>query len=86
VADDIRDVAADPVLLGKPVGRDLALGRPSAGAASWGLAGARALPGLVERAVERARLPRRRPPARAGAHAESERLVPQALCEMRWPR
>ena len=29
VADDIRDVAASVQLLGKPVGRDLALGRPS---------------------------------------------------------
>ncbi len=32
VADDIRDVAADPEELGKPVGRDAALGRPSAAA------------------------------------------------------
>lgn len=39
VADDIRDVAADPQLLGKPVGRDLALGRPSA-AQELGLGGA----------------------------------------------
>ena len=30
VADDIRDVAADPVELGKPTGRDAALGRASA--------------------------------------------------------
>lgn len=29
VADDIRDAIADPVQLGKPVGRDAALGRPS---------------------------------------------------------
>ncbi len=29
VADDIRDVAADPVKLGKPVGQDEALDRPS---------------------------------------------------------
>ena len=29
VADDIRDVVADPLALGKPVGQDLALGRPS---------------------------------------------------------
>ncbi|MGE4241278.1 polyprenyl synthetase family protein [Ramlibacter sp.] len=39
VADDIRDVVADPQLLGKPVGRDAALGRPSA-AAALGLGGA----------------------------------------------
>jgi geranylgeranyl diphosphate synthase type II len=30
VADDLRDVAADPDELGKPIGRDAALGRPSA--------------------------------------------------------
>jgi geranylgeranyl diphosphate synthase type II len=30
VADDIQDVVADPARLGKPVGRDAALGRPSA--------------------------------------------------------
>jgi geranylgeranyl diphosphate synthase type II len=30
VADDIRDAVADPRELGKPVGRDAALGRPSA--------------------------------------------------------
>ena len=39
VADDIRDVAADPLLLGKPVGQDVALGRPSA-AIELGLGGA----------------------------------------------
>jgi geranylgeranyl diphosphate synthase type II len=39
VADDIRDVVADPHLLGKPVGRDAALGRPSV-ARDLGLEGA----------------------------------------------
>jgi geranylgeranyl diphosphate synthase type II len=39
VADDIRDVAADPVLIGKPVGRDVALARPSS-ARELGLEGA----------------------------------------------
>ena len=34
VADDIRDVAADPEDLGKPIGRDVALGRPSAAGSS----------------------------------------------------
>ena len=29
VADDIRDAAADPGVIGKPTGRDVALGRPS---------------------------------------------------------
>jgi geranylgeranyl diphosphate synthase type II len=39
VADDIRDVAADPALLGKPVGQDDAHGRPSA-VRELGMAGA----------------------------------------------
>lgn len=39
VADDIRDVAADPRELGKPTGQDIALGRPSA-ALQLGLDGA----------------------------------------------
>jgi geranylgeranyl diphosphate synthase type II len=39
VADDLRDAAADAAELGKPVGRDLALGRPSA-ALRHGLGGA----------------------------------------------
>jgi geranylgeranyl diphosphate synthase type II len=39
VADDLRDAAGDPEALGKPVGRDVALGRPSA-ARELGLAGA----------------------------------------------
>ncbi|MFG5407506.1 polyprenyl synthetase family protein [Piscinibacter sakaiensis] len=42
VADDIRDVAASPQLLGKPVGRDRALGRPNM-AQELGLDGAIAL-------------------------------------------
>jgi geranylgeranyl diphosphate synthase type II len=39
VADDIRDVVCDPVALGKPIGRDQALGRPSA-ALQLGVSGA----------------------------------------------
>jgi geranylgeranyl diphosphate synthase, type II len=39
VADDIDDAAGDPEQLGKPTGRDLALGRPSA-ATQFGVAGA----------------------------------------------
>jgi geranylgeranyl diphosphate synthase, type II len=39
VADDIRDVMADPVSLGKPVGQDTALSRPSS-ARELGLGGA----------------------------------------------
>lgn len=39
VADDIRDVAADPAVLGKPAGQDATHGRPSS-AAELGLSGA----------------------------------------------
>lgn len=80
VADDIRDVAADPLLLGKPVGRDQALGRPSM-AAAHGLTGAVAhFQQLVDRAA--AAVPDCRGAARLRAlvRAESERLVPAALC------
>jgi geranylgeranyl diphosphate synthase type II len=52
VADDIRDVAGNPDDLGKPIGRDAALGRPSA-ASELGLAGAIArLKHLVAGAIE----------------------------------
>lgn len=52
VADDIRDVAGNPDDLGKPIGRDAALGRPSA-AGELGLAGAiRRLEHLVAGAID----------------------------------
>ena len=78
VADDIRDVIADPILLGKPVGRDAALGRPSA-AAEQGLGGAlEHFEALVRRAIDAV-------PACGGAAslrtlvlAEAHRLVPHA--------
>lgn len=51
VADDILDVTADPDELGKPIGRDAALGRPSA-ALELGMDGAsRRLKSLVAEAV-----------------------------------
>ena len=79
VADDIRDVAGDPLALGKPVGQDAAHGRPSC-AAELGLDGAvRHFEQLVRNAAEAI-------PNCAGAGAlrqlvrrESERLVPQHL-------
>ncbi len=52
VADDIRDLVADAEELGKPVGQDALLGRPSA-VAQLGLAGAiQRLEQLVREAVE----------------------------------
>ncbi len=79
VADDIRDVASDPAELGKPVGQDVALGRPSA-ARELGLAGAVSyLQDLVDSAVEAI-------PACPGADAlrqlilaETHRFLPDEL-------
>jgi geranylgeranyl diphosphate synthase type II len=78
-ADDIRDVVGDPRVLGKPIGRDVALLRPSA-ASELGLDGAIAhFDRLVANAIAAV-------PDCAGAEAlramvrqESERLVPKAL-------
>ncbi len=79
VADDIRDASASAEEIGKPVGRDRALSRPSA-VADHGLAGALAhFNQLMERTVEAI-------PECAGAGAlrklvrmESQRLVPKTL-------
>jgi geranylgeranyl diphosphate synthase type II len=52
VADDIRDVIADSALIGKPVGQDLLLDRPSA-ARELGLEGAvRHFDSLIEAAID----------------------------------
>jgi geranylgeranyl diphosphate synthase type II len=81
VADDIRDVVADPAALGKPVGRDLALGRPS-WVSDWGLAASvRRFQDLVERAVEAIPPCRGQAALQALVRLESERLVPHALCQ-----
>jgi geranylgeranyl diphosphate synthase, type II len=52
VADDLRDVAGDPQILGKPVGRDAALGRASA-VGELGVEGAvLRLERLIEEAID----------------------------------
>ncbi len=78
-ADDIRDVAGDPLLIGKPVGRDAALLRPST-AAVLGLGGAIAhFDRLVAAAVSAV------PPCHGAeglqmlVRAEAERLIPKAM-------
>jgi geranylgeranyl diphosphate synthase type II len=79
VADDIRDVAGDPDELGKPVGRDAALGRCSA-ARELGLAGAIAhLDRLVAEAIES--IPRCPGAAelRTLIQIESQRFLPKEL-------
>jgi geranylgeranyl diphosphate synthase type II len=80
VADDIRDVVADPEVLGKPIGRDQALGRPSM-AREHGLAGAvQTFQRLVQDAVDAVPACRGAPQLRALVRSESERLVPSDMC------
>ena len=78
VADDIRDAAADPETIGKPTGRDAALGRPSMVRELGVRAAIHRFDQLVAGTAEAI-------PACAGAeqlralvHVESERLVPKA--------
>ncbi len=78
VADDIRDVIADPKVIGKPVGRDLALGRPNA-------AREQGLDEAIEHFERLVLSASRAVPACPGAaqlralvRHESERLVPRA--------
>jgi geranylgeranyl diphosphate synthase type II len=81
VADDIRDVVADPEVIGKPTGRDVALGRPSV-ARELGLREAiRRFDTLV--ASTAAAIPDCRGAAqlRALVRVEAERLVPKAWSE-----
>lgn len=82
VADDIRDVAASPLDIGKPVGRDAALGRPST-AGELGLNGAiRRFQQLIDEATESI------PPCpgassfRALIRHEADRLVPEEVVRL----
>lgn len=81
VADDIRDVVADPALLGKPIGRDVALGRPSS-ARELGLSGAiQSFDQLVAHAIGAIPRCRGADQLRALVRMEAERLVPLAWCD-----
>ena len=81
VADDIRDVMAVPSLLGKPVGQDIALGRPSA-AIDLGLGGAIAyFEKLVQSAIDSVPECASRESLRQLVRSESERLVPREACD-----
>ena len=81
VADDIRDVMADPSLLGKPVGQDVALGRPSS-AIDLGLGGAIAyFEKLVQSAIDSVPECASREAMRQLVRLESERLVPREACD-----
>ena len=80
-ADDIRDVAGDPRVMGKPIGRDVALLRPST-ASELGLDGAIArfdqLVGCAIAAVPECRGAEQ---LRALVRLEAERLVPKTMSD-----
>jgi geranylgeranyl diphosphate synthase type II len=79
VADDIRDAAADPEEMGKPAGRDLALGRPSV-AIAFGVSGAVArLEALAAEAVAAVPPCRGAPELRSLIRSEAKRLMPAGL-------
>jgi len=78
IADDIRDVMADAKQIGKPVGRDSVLGRPSA-AREHGLREAiRRFDALIDSASGAIPACRGAPALRALVRHEAERLVPRA--------
>jgi geranylgeranyl diphosphate synthase, type II len=79
VADDIRDVAANPEWLGKPIGQDLALGRPSVALEKGMDAALQQFEALVQDATDAVPECRGAPLLRALVRAESERLVPPSL-------
>ncbi len=79
VADDLKDVAADALELGKPIGQDVLLGRPSA-VVELGIDGALArLRGLVETAAASIPESPRAHDLKALVRLEAERLVPKRL-------
>ena len=80
-ADDIRDVAGDPRIMGKPIGRDVALLRPSA-ASELGLDGAIAhFDRLVAHAIAAVPVCKGADQLRALVRLEAERLVPKTISE-----
>ena len=81
VADDIRDVIADAAVLGKPVGQDALLARPSS-AQALGLEGAIAhFDRLIDQAAQSIPACSNRDLLRQLVQREAERLVPKALCQ-----
>ena len=81
VADDIRDVAADPSVIGKPTGQDVALCRPSS-ARELGLEGAIAhFNSLVQSAIDAIPACKGEAQLRALVRMEAERLIPKELSD-----
>ncbi len=81
VADDIRDAAFDPDLIGKPTGRDVALGRPSVARELGVREAIRRFEKLVARCAAAIPACRGASRLRALVQVESERLVPKAWTE-----
>ncbi len=81
VADDIRDVIADAAVLGKPVGQDALLARPSS-AQALGLEGAIAhFDHLIDQAAESIPACTNRELLRQLVQREAVRLVPKDMCQ-----
>jgi geranylgeranyl diphosphate synthase type II len=81
VADDIRDVLGDIALLGKPVGQDKLNERPSS-AQAMGLDGAiQHFDSLIEQAGNAIPECACRDMLKQLVLLESQRLVPQSMCE-----
>ncbi len=81
VADDLRDAIADPDEIGKPIGRDVALGRPSA-TTMFGVDGAvRRLERLVAEAIDAIPACSRAGDLRALIMLEAKRLMPKKLAQ-----
>jgi geranylgeranyl diphosphate synthase type II len=79
IADDLRDIAADPEKLGKPVGQDAANGRPNA-VAELGVDGAVArLKRLITAAVDSIPDCPGREPLRAAIMEETGKFLPKNL-------
>jgi len=79
VADDICDVAADPIVLGKPVGRDLALGRPSAAHRLGLTAAVKHFEALVEQAMDSVPESPGAAKLRALIAMEAQRILPMEM-------
>ena len=82
VADDIRDACASASEIGKPIGRDVVLGRPSA-VTSLGLAGAIArLEDLVAKAIASIPACPGQAALRALVRSEAEQFLPKSVATL----
>lgn len=81
VADDLRDAIADPEEIGKPIGRDAALDRPSA-ASTFGIEGTvERLERLVAEAIDNIPACQRAHELQSLIVSEAKRLMPKKLAQ-----